>query len=66
MNYRAIIFDMDGTIVDTENLWRQASRTIISNRGYVLSEQEELLLQESLPGIGLFNSCKLIKDDYQN
>lgn len=62
MNYRAIIFDMDGTIVDTENLWRQASKTLIANRGYTLSKEEECILYEQLPGIGLPNACRLIKD----
>lgn len=62
MKYRAIIFDMDGTIVNTEHLWKQAGRTIIKNRGYVLSSEQEHILAQKLPGIGLRNSCKLIKE----
>ena len=27
MKFKAIIFDMDGTIVDTEHLWLKASHT---------------------------------------
>lgn len=65
MKYQAIIFDMDGTIVNTEHLWKQASHTIIANRGYALSPQEEHILQEKLPGGGLRNSCQLIKEMIQ-
>ena len=62
MKFQAIIFDMDGTIVATEHLWKQASHAIITNRGYVLSATEEHILQEKLPGSGLRTSCQLIKD----
>lgn len=62
VKYRAIIFDMDGTIVNTEHLWKQASREIIKNRGYVLSPEQEHILAQKLPGIGLHNSCQLIKE----
>lgn len=62
MKFQAIIFDMDGTIVNTEHLWKQASHTLIENRGYVLSAKEEHILAQKLPGGGLRNSCQLIKD----
>ncbi len=62
MKFQAIIFDMDGTIVNTEHLWKQASHMIIANRGYVLCPQEEHILAQKLPGGGLRNSCQLIKD----
>lgn len=52
---------MDGTIVNTEHLWKQASYTLIAKRGYTLSPQEDRILCQQLPGSGLRNSCKLIK-----
>ncbi len=33
MNFKAIIFDMDGTIVETEHLWRLATQRLIERRG---------------------------------
>lgn len=62
MKFKAIIFDMDGTIVDTEPLWLKATHTIIANRGYQLTAQEQEHLKHSLPGSGLPNSCRIIKD----
>lgn len=62
MRYHAIIFDMDGTIVNTEHLWQQASFTVIANRGYVLSPEQKHILTQKLPGSGLRNACQLIKN----
>lgn len=33
MNIKAVIFDMDGTLVNTERLWKQAERDMLSAHG---------------------------------
>jgi len=40
MTARAVIFDMDGVIVDTEPLWRQAEREVFAEVGLELTEAD--------------------------
>jgi HAD superfamily hydrolase (TIGR01509 family) len=37
---KAVLFDMDGTLVDTEELWRQAVEHVASALGYELTEAD--------------------------
>ena len=37
---RAIIFDMDGVLIDSEPLWRQAEREIFAQQGLILSDDD--------------------------
>lgn len=62
MKYSAIIFDMDGTIVNTEPIWQQATQQVIANRGYQLSNEEKEMLINKLTGLGLPKSCQIIKE----
>jgi beta-phosphoglucomutase len=62
MRYKAIIFDMDGTIVHTEHLWHQATCKLFENRGHQLSDMQKEDLTKQLIGSGLPHSCKIIKD----
>ncbi len=65
MKYKAIIFDMDGTIIHTESVWKDATRTLIERRGHILSNELEIELNNLLCGLALSESCKLIKDRMQ-
>lgn len=65
MNYKAIIFDLDGTIIDTEIIWDRASRELISKRGIVLDQQTEQELFKNIHGLALHKSCLLIKEAAQ-
>ena len=65
MKYKAIIFDLDGTIIDTETIWDQASRQLISKRGIVLDQETETELFKQIHGLALHKSCLLIKDAAQ-
>lgn len=61
-NIAAVIFDMDGTIVQTENLWRSASHAILSKSKLQLSTE---LLQEFYNrshGLAIRETCSLIKE----
>lgn len=62
MRYKAIIFDMDGTIVHTEHLWAQATCKVFENRGHQLTELQKDTLTKQFIGSGLPHSCQIIKD----
>ena len=65
MKYKAIIFDLDGTIIDTEVIWDQASRQLISRRGITLDHKTEKELFDKIHGLALHKSCLLIKEAAQ-
>ncbi len=62
MKYKAIIFDLDGTIIDTETIWDQATRKLIARRGIILDKEIQTELFEKIHGLALHKSCLLIKE----
>lgn len=65
MKFKAIIFDMDGTIVNTENAWRKATHDLIEARGRVLSEAEKTELHRLFNGLALYKCCDIIKERFK-
>lgn len=63
MYYKAIIFDMDGTIVDTEHIWHQATADLIARRGIILDTAQHVQLQKKLSGKGTLDCCIIIKEE---
>lgn len=62
MKYKAIIFDMDGTIIETEHIWHLVTRTIIENKGVTIDEHLEKVLKKNLTGLGMREACQFVKD----
>ena len=60
MKYKAIIFDMDGTIVDSEILWLNAAKKIIKKHGIVLTPDLENQLDHTY-GMSLVETSLYIK-----
>lgn len=62
MNYKAIIFDMDGTIVSTENIWKEAGKRLIERRGITYTDELHCEIGPRVQGLASHKSCKIIKD----
>lgn len=60
--FKAIIFDMDGTIIDTETIWKKATQKLIETKGITYSLELEKELDIYLRGLALHKSCKILKD----
>lgn len=65
MKYKAIIFDMDGTIISTEQVWRKATHQVITNRGIELTETLHKELELIMAGVGLTRGCELLKELFE-
>lgn len=62
MKYKAIIFDMDGTIVDSEKIWKRAGDELLKRRNVILSDKQHQELHDILHGGALTHSCSIIKE----
>lgn len=61
MKPKAIIFDLDGTIVKTEHLWLQAALQLLQKRGISISKTAEQNLEVQLNGLDVLSACELIR-----
>ncbi len=62
MKIKAIIFDLDGTIINSEHIWQKASELLIHKKSDHLSTDHIKDLQGKLCGLGMFKACTLIKN----
>ena len=59
---KCIIFDMDGTIVNTEKIWEEATRRLIECKGVCYTDELQKELSPRLVGLAMHKSCGIIKD----
>ena len=64
MYYKAIIFDMDGTIIDTSHIWRQATKDLITKHGIDFNHEAHEDLHTKIHGLGMKESCSIIKNHF--
>ncbi len=63
MKYKAIIFDMDGTIISTDDAWEQATKHLLKTKGF-LSDEECHNIMPILKGASLYSTCNFIKKTF--
>ncbi len=63
MKYKAIIFDMDGTIITTETIWEQATKHLLKTKGF-LNDTECNNLMPLFKGASLYTTCNFIKTTF--
>jgi HAD superfamily hydrolase (TIGR01509 family) len=64
MKYQAIIFDMDGTITDSERLWAKATDSFLKNYNIVLGHEERTQLGNLLQGTSLLDATIYMKTTF--
>lgn len=62
MKFKAIIFDLDGTIVDTSDIWHRANELLIESKGITYTPELRELIQSKIHGLATHRSCSIIKD----
>ncbi len=60
MKIKAVIFDMDGTLLDSEPLWLRADLAMVASYGGFMSEEEH----DNCIGMGSVNFVNFIKEKY--
>jgi hypothetical protein len=65
MKFTSVIFDLDGTIIDTNHIWDKATSDLITSRGVALTPEIKAHLAKELKGVAIHNSCAIIKNLFE-
>ncbi len=64
MDYKAIIFDLDGTVVETEHIWEQGLKELLANKNVVVTPERMQEIERCVTGLALPYCCRLLKDHF--
>lgn len=64
MKYQAIIFDMDGTIINSEPVWHKTTQKLIQEYGNETDKEREQEFLKETTGLSLAGVCILLKTVY--
>ncbi len=64
MKYKAIIFDMDGTIIKSEQLWKDATTHTLKRRNVTISEEVSVMIETEFTGRDMRTVCTIIKERF--
>ncbi len=62
---KAVIFDMDGTIIQTEHIWDNATRGVLKKRGFETLNSVQQEAFDALSGMGMRQAWKLLKNVFK-
>jgi HAD superfamily hydrolase (TIGR01509 family) len=63
--FKAVIFDMDGTIINTDDLWKQVIKQMLASHGVTtLTEKNKDLLKKTASS-GLVKTAAVIREEFQ-
>ncbi len=58
---KAVIFDMDGTIINTEQIWKNVTFDFLSKHGFTELDDNALKFLRSFSGIGMTHAAEQLK-----
>ena len=61
---KALIFDMDGTIIQSEHIWSNATYAILQKRGFTSFSPEQKKALNSLSGLGMEECWTYLKKHF--
>lgn len=62
MKYTAVIFDMDGTIINSDNVWDRALHELLKVRSISVTPELKEHFNVRLHGVDIRSACAIIKD----
>jgi beta-phosphoglucomutase len=62
MKFKAIIFDMDGTIIDTGDAWKKATQKLVEYHGVQYTIELHNEINKYVVGAGLVEACRRIQE----
>lgn len=63
MKIKAIIFDMDGTIIDTSHIWNKVTHNLIKSKKPEISNEKIEEILAKIHGLALKPICQFIKEN---
>ena len=65
MNFKAVIFDLDGTVVDTDRIWEEALKQLLVNKGVRVVPEQLQEIERTVMGLALPYSSQFVKDYFK-
>lgn len=59
---KAVIFDLDGTIINTEDMWADATKQMLTIRGISYTPQTRKIIHDAVHGLPPLKACAIVKE----